>query len=79
MHLAFSHPDYTVGIGIAPIRGKPQPVFLRRLRKKFITAGEDFHLAPKNIHFSLIISPSEWTVNSFLFCIFDMFIFTIFY
>ena len=32
MHLAFSHPDYTVGIGIAPIRGKPQPVFLRRLR-----------------------------------------------
>ncbi len=31
MHLAFSHPDYTVGIGITPIRGKPQPVFLRRL------------------------------------------------
>lgn len=34
MHLAFSHPDYTVGIGITPIRGKPQPVFLRRLRIK---------------------------------------------
>ena len=39
--LCLFHPDYTVGIGIAPIREQPPPFFAD------FTAGEELHLAPK--------------------------------
>ncbi len=39
--LCFSHPDYTVGAGISPAR--------RHLAFADYTAGEEFHLALKQI------------------------------
>ena len=51
----FFHPDYTVGIGISPIRGRAA-LFLRRVPFADFTAGEEFRLAPKNIYFFYIIN-----------------------
>ena len=39
--ISLFHPDYTVGIGISPIRERQPPFFAD------FTAGEEFHLAPK--------------------------------
>jgi hypothetical protein len=45
----FSHPDYTVGFGIAP----NPALSARGLRDKLITAGREFHHAPKIDHIKL--------------------------
>ena len=48
----FFRPDYTVGIGISPIRGRGPSA----LPFADFTAGEEFRLAPKNIFYlSMII------------------------
>ena len=46
--LSISRPDYTVGIGISPIRGTQKRSFAD------YTAGGELHPAPKNIHLSLL-------------------------
>jgi len=46
----FSYPDYTVGIGIAPIQNLFLPRAWRLVKNRLsqtITAGEEFRLAPK--------------------------------
>ena len=44
---SFSHPDYTVGSGIAP----DHALTARGLRNvRFITAGREFHPAPKDAY-----------------------------
>ena len=72
MHLAFSHPDCYRRYRNFTDSGKTAADF----PSQTFTAGEDFHLAPKNIHFGFIISLSGWAVNSFLFVIFNVFFFT---
>lgn len=59
--LLFFHPDFTVGIGISPIRGDI-------ISFADYTAGEEFHLAPKNICLFIY-----YTIQCFLSTLIELF------
>jgi len=54
-----SRPDYTVGIGISPIRR----LLLKDRRSRAITAGGDLHPAPKTYLVILMILPYFYFVK----------------
>lgn len=52
-HKIFSHPDYTVGIGISPNRCTRS--INPHVHSRTLTAGRESHPAPKNISYSIFI------------------------
>jgi hypothetical protein len=50
----FSHPDYTVGLGVSPSQSMSNNTSSRGLpsQKATVTAGREFHPAPK-VHIQL--------------------------
>lgn len=49
LSFTFSHPDYTVGLGISPSQSQPIQTGSRGLKihERILTAGREFHPAPK--------------------------------
>ena len=62
VYIRLFHPDYTVGIGIAPIQERRLPFFAD------FTAGEELHLAPKLFYFFRLVHSLSYYIQLRLSC-----------